>query len=54
MLNIVLGAGYHGYIGIEYEGEKPDEPDGIRATQALLERVHAECLRPADRRKMTS
>jgi sugar phosphate isomerase/epimerase len=39
MLKIVLDAGYHGYIGIEWEGEKPGEVEGIRLTQRLLERV---------------
>lgn len=42
MLKIVLEAGYHGHLGIEYEGEKMSEPDGIRATQKLLEKVRAE------------
>jgi sugar phosphate isomerase/epimerase len=39
MLKIVLDAGYHGYVGIEYEGKTLSEPDGIMATKALLERV---------------
>jgi L-ribulose-5-phosphate 3-epimerase len=39
MLGIVLAAGYHGYVGIEYEGAGLSEPDGIRATKALLERT---------------
>jgi L-ribulose-5-phosphate 3-epimerase len=42
MLKIALDAGYHGYVGIEYEGNGLSEPDGIRATKALLERVRAE------------
>ena len=42
MLRIVLDAGYRGYIGIEYEGIELSEPDGIRATQALLERTRDE------------
>ncbi len=42
MLKIVLDAGYHGYVGIEYEGSKLSEPDGIRATKKLLEKVRAE------------
>jgi sugar phosphate isomerase/epimerase len=42
MLKIVLDAGYHGHLGIEYEGDELSEPDGIRATKALLERVRAE------------
>ncbi len=39
MMKIVLAAGYHGYVGIEYEGGKLDEYEGIRATKRLLERV---------------
>ena len=39
MMKIVLDAGYRGYVGIEYEGSILSEPDGIRATKALLERV---------------
>jgi L-ribulose-5-phosphate 3-epimerase len=42
MMKIVKDAGYHGYVGIEYEGGKLSEPDGIRATKKLLERVRAE------------
>lgn len=39
MMKIVVDAGYHGYVGIEYEGRKLDEPKGIMATKKLLERV---------------
>lgn len=42
MMKIVLDAGYHGYVGVEYEGTKLSEPDGIRATKRLLERVRSE------------
>ena len=42
MLKIVLAAGYHGYLGIEYEGSKLGENEGIKATKALLERLRAE------------
>jgi len=42
MMKIVLDAGYKGYVGIEYEGQKISEPDGIRATKKLLERVRGE------------
>jgi len=42
MMKIVLDAGYHGYCGIEYEGDKLSEADGIRATKRLLETVRAE------------
>ena len=39
MVDIVLSAGYDGYIGIEYEGSELDEIDGILMTKNLLERV---------------
>jgi L-ribulose-5-phosphate 3-epimerase len=39
LLKIVTDAGYHGYVGIEYEGRELDEFEGIRRTKALLERV---------------
>lgn len=45
MMKIVLDAGYRGYVGIEYEGSRLSEPDGIRATKALLERVRSEFSR---------
>jgi sugar phosphate isomerase/epimerase len=46
MMRIVLDAGYRGWVGIEYEGNELSEPEGIRATRALLERVREE-LAPA-------
>jgi len=42
MMKIVLDAGYRGWVGIEYEGSTLSEPDGIRATKKLLERVRTE------------
>ncbi len=42
MLKIVLDAGYHGYLGIEYEGQRMPEPDGIRATKKLLDQLRSE------------
>ncbi len=42
MLKIVLDAGYHGYCGIEYEGDKLSEPEGIKATKRLLEKLQIE------------
>jgi sugar phosphate isomerase/epimerase len=42
MMAIVLDAGYRGYVGVEYEGNKITEPEGIRATKKLLERVREE------------
>lgn len=36
LMKIVTDAGYHGHVGIEYEGAAP-EPEGIVATRKLLE-----------------
>lgn len=47
MMKIVLDAGYHGYVGIEYEGSKISEPDGIIATRKLLEAVRDEYSKKA-------
>jgi sugar phosphate isomerase/epimerase len=44
MMKIVLDAGYRGYVGIEYEGGRLSEPDGILATKRLLERVREEII----------
>ncbi|HEU4386851.1 MAG TPA: TIM barrel protein, partial [Blastocatellia bacterium] len=42
MMKIVVDAGYRGHVGIEYSGNTLSEPDGIRATKKLLERVRDE------------
>jgi len=42
MMKIVLDAGYEGYVGIEYEGERLSETEGIVATQKLLEIIRTE------------
>jgi len=39
MMKIVVAAGYHGFVGIEYEGSRLSEPEGVRATKKLLERI---------------
>jgi sugar phosphate isomerase/epimerase len=39
ILKIVKDSGFKGIAGIEYEGSKLSEYDGIKATKALLERV---------------
>lgn len=39
MLRIVRKHGYEGYVGIEYEGERLSEKEGILATKRLVERV---------------
>ncbi len=42
LLRIVVDSGYRGWVGIEYEGPRLSEPDGILATKALLERKRGE------------
>lgn len=42
MMKIVLKHGYHGYVGIEYEGSKLGEMEGIIATRKLLEKCQRE------------
>lgn len=42
MLKIVTDAGYHSYVGIEYEGSRLSEVEGIRQTLNLLKRVQQE------------
>lgn len=41
MMKIVMDANYHGWVGIEYEGSKLSEDDGIMATKKLLEKCMA-------------
>ena len=38
MMGIVKKAGYSGWVGIEYEGSKLEEDEGIMATKRLLEK----------------
>jgi sugar phosphate isomerase/epimerase len=42
LMKIVKESGFTGNVGIEYEGTNLSEPDGIRATKALLEKVFGE------------
>ena len=42
MIPIVLTYGYRGWIGVEYEGSKHSEAEGIKLTKKLLEAVRAE------------
>ena len=39
MMDIVLDAGYNGYVGIEYEGSVHSEMEGIRLTNELLRKI---------------
>ncbi|TDB66990.1 sugar phosphate isomerase/epimerase family protein [Arundinibacter roseus] len=42
IMKIVKESGFKGIVGIEYEGSKVDEYEGIKKTKALLERVGAQ------------
>ena len=52
IMKIVTDAGYHGFVGIEYEGSRLGEPEGIRATKKLLESLRGSTYQPGcpDRR----
>lgn len=41
-MKIVLDAGYRGHVGIEWEGGKISEKEGILKTKALLEKVRSQ------------
>jgi sugar phosphate isomerase/epimerase len=41
LMGLVKASEFKGYIGIEFEGNKGDEEEGIRKTKALLERYLA-------------
>ena len=42
VMKMVIDSGYKGYVGIEYEGDRLSEEEGIKATIRLLERVRTE------------
>lgn len=44
-MKICLDAGYRGHVGIEYGGKKISEPEGIRKTLALLNKVKAQYIK---------
>ena len=44
IMKIVKDSGFNGYIGIEYEGDKLSEEEGIRKTKALLEKVRMDLV----------
>lgn len=41
LINIVVKAGYNGYIGIEYEGDKHTEIEGIKRTKQALDEIRS-------------
>ncbi len=42
LMKSVLAANYHGWVGIEYEGNRLPEIEGVAATKRLLERLRNE------------
>jgi sugar phosphate isomerase/epimerase len=42
LMKTVTDAGYRSWVGIEYEGDRLSEPEGIMATKRLLERVRSD------------
>ncbi len=42
MMHIVLDSGYRGWVGIEYEGDKTSESEGVIHTKRLLEAIQTE------------
>jgi L-ribulose-5-phosphate 3-epimerase len=51
MLDIVRASGYQGFIGIEYDGERLAEEDGVRAARRLIERLLGDETRPGEGRR---
>jgi len=49
LMRSVLDAGYHSWVGIEYEGTRLSEREGIAASLRLLQRVRDELAGPAAR-----
>jgi sugar phosphate isomerase/epimerase len=47
IMKIVSDARYTGFVGIEYEGDRLSEPEGIRATKKLLELLRGSIYQPA-------
>lgn len=47
MIRLLDAAQYDGWIGIEWEGDRVDEYDGIRKTQALLVKAMSQLESPA-------
>ena len=45
LMTTVIDAGYRSWVGIEYEGERLPEHEGILATKKLLEKVREEMAR---------
>ena len=48
MMKIVRAAGYHGWVGIEWEGGSPSEEKGILLTKRMLERCDCIAARTGD------
>lgn len=42
MMKVVLNSGYHGWVGVEYEGSKHSPREGSKLTKKLLETIRDE------------
>ena len=47
IMKIVVDGGYDGYVGIEYEGSKHTEVEGVRLTRDLLQRISTQLQQAA-------
>ena len=45
VMQIVHDSGYRSWVGIEYEGHKLGEHEGIKATKKLLEKCREELMK---------
>lgn len=46
MAKIAVDAKYAGWVGVEYEGERLSEPEGVKKTIELVKRAFAKALEP--------
>ena len=51
MMQIVMDAGYRGYVGIEFEGSRLSAKEGILATKKLLERCRDELAKKLSKKE---
>jgi len=52
MMKIVLDAGYHGFVGIEYEGTRLSENEGALATKRLLEKIKQQYISDSNEHRL--
>ena len=52
MMKIIQGAGYSGWVGIEYEGTRLSEFEGIQAARRLLGQCLQRATLPMERARL--